>query len=156
MINRTVGILPLQGVTHTLGELEVLISIVPQDLCAESIPLPQRKVCAEAYLMRETRVGTQIIRIPRGEGCSLPFTSVTEGIGDVGAAIPRAKVHSRGELLRDEVLVCPDSTGEALDAFLRNRLTLDVEDRGSHTAILHTRLTDELNTRELADRHALQ
>ena len=54
------------------------------------------------------------------------------------------------------MIVSTDKAGEALDPLVGSRLTLDIQDRRRHSAVLDTRLTDELDLRDFAHGHPLQ
>ena len=81
---------------------------------------------------------------------------IPQRVGDVGATATIVEIDPSGELLGEELIVSTDQAGEALDALIGLRLTLDIQDRRRHSAVLDTWLTDELDLRDFAHGHPLQ
>ena len=156
MEERGVEVRPLYAITHPLREAETLVGIVTEELRPEGMALAQREVRTQTDLMGDSGIDTQVIDDPRGEGRGLTIALIPQRVGDVGATATIVEIDPSGELLGEELIVSTDQAGEALDTLVGSRLTLDIQDRRRHTAVLDTRLTDELDLRDFAHGHPLQ
>ena len=156
MEERGVEVRPLHAIAHPLREAETLVGIVPEELHPEGMPLAQREVRTQTDLMGDSGIDTQVVDDSRGEGRGLAIALIPQRVGDVGAAATIVEIDPSGELLGEELIVGADKAGEALDTLIGSRLTLDIQDRRRHSAILDTWLTDELDLGDFAHGHPLQ
>ena len=120
------------------------------------MPLAQREVRTQTDLMGDSGIDTQVIDDSRGEGRGLTIALIPQRVGDVGATATIVEIDPSRELLGEELIVSTNQAGEALDTLIGSRLTLDIQDRRRHSAVLDTRLTDELDLRDFAHGHPLQ
>ena len=81
MVQRAVEIEPLEAIAPLRSEQETFARIIPNKLTSERMSLPQRQIRTKSKLMGAAGVDTLVIDIMIREGCRLPLTLVSKGLG---------------------------------------------------------------------------